>query len=42
MLAIAAKVAADQSKTVTLYSDDEDFGAFKKYIAGIGVDVRPV
>ena len=42
VLAIAAKVAADQSKTVTLYSDDEDFGAFKKYIAGIGVDVRPV
>ena len=42
VLAIAAKVASDQSKTVTLYSDDEDFGAFKKYIAGIGVDVRPV
>lgn len=42
VLAIASKVAADQSKTVTLYSDDEDFGAFKEYIAGIGVDVKSV
>ena len=42
VLALAAKIAAEQSKAVTLYSCDEDFGAFSRYIAGMGVVVRPV
>ena len=42
VLALAAKIAAEQSKAVTLYSCDEDFGAFSRYIAGMGVVLRPV
>ena len=42
VLALAAKIAAEQSRTVVLYSCDEDFGAFSRYIAGMGVRVQPV
>lgn len=41
VLALAAKIAAEQSRTVTLYTCDEDFGAFSRHIAGIGVRVAP-
>lgn len=41
VLALAAKIAAEQSRTVTLYTCDEDFGAFSRHIAGMGVRVAP-
>ena len=41
VLALAAKIAAEQSRTVTLYTCDEDFGAFSRHIAGLGVRVLP-
>ena len=40
VLAIAAKIAATQEKTVRLYTRDTDFLQFKNHIAGLGVDVR--
>ena len=42
VLALASKIAAEQSRTVVLYSCDEDFGAFSRYIASMGVRVQPV
>lgn len=42
VLALASKIAAEQSRTVVLYSCDEDFGAFSRHIAGMGVRVQPV
>ena len=40
VLAIAAKIAAKEEKTVTLYTRDTDFLQFRSHIAGLGVDVR--
>ena len=40
VLAIAAKIAAKEEKTVTLYTQDTDFLQFGRHIAGLGVDVR--